>query len=178
MLDHLLALSPTEFEHAVARLLSQMGYTSVQRIGGAGDDGVDIVCRDAHGGLVAVQCKRYAPGKKVTAPDMATFFGRMVKRHARQGIYVTTSAFTRAAIKDALDTDIRTYDGDGLAKLFARHPAALGLGPPRGQQSGRTSYEKECRYCHRRIQMRVMPDGKWLPFDDVGIPHDCRSRRS
>jgi hypothetical protein len=152
-----------------------MGYTSVERVGGAGDRKVDIVCTDAYGGLVAVQCKRYAPGKKVTAPDVDDFYGMMVRRRARQGIYVTTSTFTRGAIKNAPDMDIRIIDGDDLAGLFARHPAALGLG---GQQSGRTSYEKECRYCHRPIQMREMPDGRWRPFDGAGTPHDCRARQT
>jgi hypothetical protein len=176
--DRLLALSPTEFEHAVARLLPEIGYTSVKHNGGAGDRKVDILCRDAHGGLVAVQCKRYAPGKKVTAPDVDDFYGMMVKHRARQGIYVTTSAFTRGAVKNAPDMDIWIIDGDGLAALFVRHPAALGLGSPSAQPSSRTSYEKECRYCHRPIQMREMPDGRWRPFDGAGPPHDCRARQA
>jgi hypothetical protein len=178
ILDHLLSLSPTEFEHAVAQLLPLMGYRAAKRTGGAGDLGVDIVCYDAHGGLVAVQCKRYAPGKKVTSPNIQTFFGMMVQRAARQGIYVTTSTFTMGAFGLAADRDIWTLDGPGIAALFGRHPDALGLGPLWGTQSERTSYERNCRFCNRRIQMRVMPNGKWLPFDDVGIPHDCRSRRS
>jgi hypothetical protein len=177
ILNHLLALSPTEFEHAVARLLAEIGYKSAKRIGGSGDLGVDIVCYDAHGGLVAVQCKRYAAGRKVTSPDMQSFFGMMVQRAARQGIYVTTSTFTRGAIALAADRDIQAIDDTGVAALFAQHPAVLGLGPLSGQQGRRTSYERECRYCHRLIRMREMPDGKWLPFDDVEIPHDCRSRR-
>jgi hypothetical protein len=175
--DHLYALSPTDFEHAVARLLPLIGYTSVRHTGGPVDDGVDIECKDAHGGLVSVQCKRYAPSRKVTKAEIATFFGRMVKRHARQGIYVTTSTFTSAAIKEGLETDIRTIDGDGLATLFARHPAAFGLGPLWEPQGRRTSFDKECRYCGRPIQIRQMPDGKWRPFDDGGTLHDCPGRR-
>src|SRR5829696_7507727 len=64
ILDHVLALSPTEFEHAVARLLPLLGYKAAKRTGGAGDRGVDIECYDRYGGLVAVHCKRYARGRK------------------------------------------------------------------------------------------------------------------
>src|SRR5215212_7584555 len=103
ILDRLLALNPTDFEHAITRLLPLLGYTEVKRKGGAGDLGVDIVCFDRHGGLVVVQCKRYALGKKVTSPDVQTFFGMMVKHAARQGIYVTTSTFTKGAFALAAD---------------------------------------------------------------------------
>jgi HJR/Mrr/RecB family endonuclease len=177
ILDHLLTLSPTEFEHAVARLLPKLGYTGAKRTGGAGDLGVDIVCYDRHGGLVTVQCKRYALGKKVTSPDIQTFFGMMVKHAARQGIYVTTSTFTRGAFDLAADRDIRTIDGAGLAALFARHLGALGLGSHPVQSGGRTSYERPCHYCGRRIEMRLMPNGRWMPFDHAEFRHDCRYKR-
>jgi hypothetical protein len=127
---------------------------------------------------VGVQCERYAPGKKVTAPDIATFFGMMVHRAARQGVYVTTSGFTKAAIALAAERDIRTIDGAGAAALFARHPAALGLGQLWEPPSGRTSYERECRYCRQMIQLREMADGKWMPFDVAGTRHDHLARRS
>ena len=119
MLDSLLALSPSEFEHAVARLLPHIGYRDVRRTGGAGDLGADIVCYDEHGGLAIVQCKRYAPGNNVTSPDIQTFFGMMVHHGARQGIYVTTSTFTQSATDLAAARDIRTIDGAQLAALIA-----------------------------------------------------------
>ncbi len=178
ILDHVLALSPTEFEHAVTRLLPLLGYNAAKRTGGAGDLGVDIVCYDRHGGLVAVQCKRYSPGKKVTSPDIQTFFGMMVKHAARQGIYVTTSTFTRGAFDLAADRDIRAIDGAEVGDLFAQHPGVLGLGQHEAQPAGRTSYYRQCQFCGRRIQMRVMSDGRWLPFDRSEIRHDCRSKRS
>src|SRR3954467_2772553 len=59
ILDHLLALNPTDFEHAITRLLPRLGYSGAKRKGGPGDLGVDIVCFKRHGGLVVVQCKRY-----------------------------------------------------------------------------------------------------------------------
>ena len=130
ILNQLLALSPTAFEHAVARLLPHLGYREARRTGGAGDLGVDIVCYDDHGGLVAVQCKRYGSGNKVTSPNIANFFGMMVHHGARQGIYVTTSGFTRAGLELANTRDIKTIDGAQLAAHFAAHPEALGIHNP------------------------------------------------
>jgi hypothetical protein len=102
----------------------------VRRTGGAGDLGVDIACYDEHGGLVAVQCKRYAPGNKVTSPNIAQFFGMMVHHGARHGMYVTTSSFTRAGLQLATTRDIRTMDGAQLAAHFAAHPEVLGIPKP------------------------------------------------
>ena len=177
ILNHLLKLSPTEFEHAVTRLLPEIGYRSARHTGRAGDLDVDIVCQDNQGGLVVVQCKRYAPSKKITAPNIMQFFGMMVHHGARQGIYVTTSTFTKSAFDLTAKRDIRTIDGAGIAALFARHPAALGLGQLWEQQGGRTSNERECRYCHQHDSVAGDARRKWMPFDDVGTRHDCRSRR-
>jgi hypothetical protein len=127
MLDYLLALSPVDFEHAVARLLPHLGYADVRRTGGAGDLGVDIVCYDGHGGLVGVQCKRFAPGNNVTSPNIQQFFGMLVHHGARHGVYVTTSSFTKGAFDLAATRDIRTVAGTELASLFAAHPEALGI---------------------------------------------------
>jgi hypothetical protein len=178
ILAHVLALSPTEFEHAVARLLPLLGYKAAKRTGGAGDRGIDIVCYDRYDRLVAVQCKRYSPGKKVTAPDIQTFYGMMLHRRAHLGIYVTTSTFTKGAFDMAADLDIRAIDGAEVGDLFAQHPGVLGLDQRGVQPAGRTSYYRQCQYCGRRIQMRVMPDGKWLPFDRSDSRHDCRSKRT
>jgi hypothetical protein len=130
MLDHLLALSPIEFERAVARLLPYLGCSNPQQTGKAGDLGADIVCTDEHGGLVVVQCKRYAPGNNVTSPNIQQFFGMLVHHGARRGIYVMTSAFTRSAAELAAARDIRTVDGVELVRFFAAHPDALRLRPP------------------------------------------------
>ena len=129
ILNYLLALSPSEFENVVARLLPHLGYRDVRRTGGAGDLGVDIVCTNAHGGLVAVQCKRYAHGNNVTSPDIQHFFGMLVHHGARHGVYITTSTFTKSAFDLATARDIQTIDGEELATLFVSHRDALEIGP-------------------------------------------------
>lgn len=125
--SYLLSLSPDQFEDAIARLLPFLGYQDVQRVGGAGDLGADIVCSDADGRRVVVQCKRFAPGNNVTSPNIQQFFGMLVHHGAHFGLYVTTSGFTKSAADLAAARDIRTIDGAELAALFAAHPDALGL---------------------------------------------------
>jgi membrane protein implicated in regulation of membrane protease activity len=65
VLKGFLALSPGEFEQAVAELLRRMGYGRVRVVGGAGDLCADITCRDPAGRRAVVQCKRWGPGHHV-----------------------------------------------------------------------------------------------------------------
>jgi hypothetical protein len=73
----------------------------------------------------------------------------MVHHGARQGIYVTTSGFTRAGLQLANTRDIKTIDGAQLAAHFAAHPEALGIPnpdpPPRPIESGRTDKQRKGR---------------------------------
>jgi restriction system protein len=116
-LGALLAATPTEFEHIVAELLSALGFTILSAGGGAGDLQADIVCTHPEGHRVVVQCKRYAPGNKVSSPAMQSFVGMAHRHHAARGIYVTTSSYTRAAADLAQQQGIDLYDGERLVAL-------------------------------------------------------------
>ena len=37
------------------------------------------------------------------------------------------------------------------------------------------SYTRDCRYCGRRIQLRQMPGGQWVPFEGFDMPHKCNA---
>jgi hypothetical protein len=119
-MESLLALTPAQFEELVAEYLRTQGYRDVERVGGAGDRGVDIRCRDEHGRLVVVQCKRRQPSNTVTGPEVRTFFGEIVDHAAATGIFVTTSRFTRAAIEQAQRTDIELIDGKRIGAYHAQ----------------------------------------------------------
>ena len=116
--EHLHALSPHEFEAYVRDLLSSLGYRDLRLTGGAGDLGVDIWARTPQGRTAAIQCKRYAPGKNIGSPMIQTFIG-MQKIHHRAdvGLFVTTSGFTRDAMKLAQAHGIGLIDGPGLLQL-------------------------------------------------------------
>lgn len=129
-LGALLELTPAQFEQAVCELLMAMGYRAVERTGGSGDLGADIVCRDTVGDLVIVQCKRYAPGTRVGSPVMQTFIGMMAAHHrAGKGIFVTTGGFKPEATELAAQHRVTLLDGSALVDLF-RQPRFAITGEP------------------------------------------------
>jgi restriction system protein len=84
-LSGLHSLSPTEFEDAVAEMLTAYGYRGVLHTGGAGDLAADLICIAPDGRKAVVQCKRYAPDNLVGSPVLQTFIG-MVTVHHRAGL--------------------------------------------------------------------------------------------
>ncbi len=119
--DALLRLSPRQFEEAVAELLRPLGYRDIRVVGGAADLGVDVLCRDRDGAVVAIQCKRYQPDREISSSAVQTFMGGMVAHRADKGIIVTTSAFSAPARDLATRHDIRLIDGVELGRLIHEH---------------------------------------------------------
>ncbi|MCH7489586.1 MAG: restriction endonuclease [Gemmatimonadetes bacterium] len=120
-LEDLLALTPAQFEEAIAALFRRMGYRSVERTGKAGDLAADIRCTDKAGRSLVVQCKRYAPENRVGSRDIQTFIGMATVHHkAEQGIFVTTSTFTEPARDLAEEHSLILYDGEDLGRLLRK----------------------------------------------------------
>jgi len=116
-LGELLALTPTEFEHATGAILSRSGFR-LTRVGGPGDLGADLRGYDPHGRTVIVQCKRYAPGRKVSSRDLQSFLGVLVRHHQAQcGVYVTTADYTKNARDLARQHGIWLLDGNALVAM-------------------------------------------------------------
>lgn len=114
-LEGLLELSPTAFEHAVARLLRAERHRRVRVNGGPGDLQADITATTPDGQHLVVQCKRYAPHNPVGSPAVQTFIGMAtVHHHADRAAMVTTSTFTRPARDLAARHGIELVDGDTL----------------------------------------------------------------
>ena len=111
--------SGTEFEWQVADLLADLNYRRVEHVGGPGDGGVDIIAEDNRGRTFLVQCKRFAPGKKVGSADVQKLIGAVVHHDADGGIFVTTASFTAAAIDLAKSgrVPIELLDGRDLIRL-------------------------------------------------------------
>lgn len=111
--------SGTEFEWQVADLLADLNYRRVEHVGGPGDGGVDIIAEDNRGRTFLVQCKRFAPGKKVGSADIQKLIGAVVHHDADGGIFVTTASFTTAAIDLAQSgrVPIELLDGRDLTRL-------------------------------------------------------------
>lgn len=121
-------LAPAAFERLVQRLLRESGFTQVEVTGHSGDGGIDGrgIAR-IHGFMsfhVLFQCKRYKGA--VGAGDIRDFRGAMVGR-ADKGLFITTGAFTPAAVKEATRDGappIDLVDGGELADKLKE----LGLG--------------------------------------------------
>jgi restriction system protein len=117
--------TPAFFESLVLDLLHAMGYgtsrADLQRVGRAGDGGIDGVISLDRLGLqkVYVQAKRW--NGSVGGPDVRDFIGTLSTRGAEMGVFLTTSTFTA----DARDTagaartgTVVLIDGERLADLM------------------------------------------------------------
>jgi len=118
-LGDLLTVSGAEFEAIVADLFTALGYTDVERIGGSGDLGVDLLATNPAGETVVIQCKRYGRGNRVGSPAVQSLMGTVVNRGADRGIFVTTSDFTAPAVALAKSTrvPITLIDGGQITRL-------------------------------------------------------------
>lgn len=126
LLDRLRTARPEFLEQSVLDVLVAMGYGGVEqrarRIGGSGDGGVDgVIDQDALGlARIYVQAKRYGPDNVVGRPALQGFVGALHGHQANQGIFITTSSFTREAVEYArtVSASVVLIDGRRLANLM------------------------------------------------------------
>jgi restriction system protein len=117
----LLALTPKQFEHAMAHLLQDLGYRHVRHVGKSRDLGVDLTATTPDGQRAVIQCKRHAPGSRIGSPDIQTFIGMALVHHkAERGIFVTTAEFSGPAIALAGQHPIDLWDGTFLSATLAK----------------------------------------------------------
>jgi restriction system protein len=118
------ALNPYEFEELMCELLRAMGYKDAQVTQRARDGGFDVraTSQRLKGGQMLIECKRYAPGRKISVELVRSFHGVLQKEQAYEGWFVTTSSFTKPAEEHARAVPyIRLIDGDTLAQLYQQH---------------------------------------------------------
>jgi hypothetical protein len=95
--EDLYFLQPRRFEELIADVFKTLGYaarlTKTSR-----DGGVDIMLLEANSEQqVLVQCKRYAPDRKVGVAAVRELLGVQIKTGVPHAIIVTTSSFTGCA---------------------------------------------------------------------------------
>ena len=100
-------LTPRRFEELVAAIFRNNGF-SVELTPESRDGGVDIIAVQ-HSALTGdlvhfIECKRYRASRKVGIGVVQRLLGAVSQRHATKGIVVTTSSFSRDAIRAAEDT--------------------------------------------------------------------------
>ncbi len=153
-------MSGPQFELFVADLFRAMGHGATM-LGGAGDQGVDIVVR-YHGERVAVQCKNYrrAVGNK---PVQEVFAG--ARHHdCQQAWEVTPAGFTRGAYELARSTGVSLHDATSLGrwirqvdKLEKRRERANRGQPPRSRAGGAVD-ERAIAEARKRASWHPHPD--------------------
>ena len=101
--EDLYRLEPRKFEELVAELLVREGM-QVQLTPETRDRGRDILALQ-HGPaghhLYLVECKRYAPNRPIGVELVRSLYGVLEQERATAGVLITTSRFTRDALKFA-----------------------------------------------------------------------------
>lgn len=123
-------LSPKFLEIVVLELLRAMGYgaseSSIEHVGGPGDEGVDGVIHQDSLGLqrIYVQAKRYKSDNSIGRPDIQKFVGALAGQGANGGVFITTSSFSADAKDYAsknLNARVVLIDGAEFGLLMVRH---------------------------------------------------------
>jgi len=129
LLKRLRESHPDFFEQAVVDLLLKMGYGGAEqrgkRIGGTGDEGIDgVIDQDALGlDRVYIQAKRYKAGNNISRETIQAFVGALHGFGATRGVFLTTSAFTPAAVSYTSNVQSRVVliDGPRLIALMIKY---------------------------------------------------------
>ena len=121
--------SPPEFfERLVVDLLVRMGYGGSRQeageaIGRSGDEGIDGIIKEDRLGLdiIYIQAKRWEG--VISRPEVQKFAGALQGQHARKGVFITTSKFSREAMEYAanIQTKVILIGGSRLAELMIDH---------------------------------------------------------
>jgi restriction system protein len=127
LLDKIAQTPPAFFEDLVLDLLHNLGYGAssddLERVGRAGDGGIDgVISLDKLGfEKIYVQAKRWQGS--VGRPEIQAFYGALAGRHARKGVFITSSSFTREArdFASQFAEVIVLIDGSRLASLMMDH---------------------------------------------------------
>ncbi len=136
ILEILAQIPPQTFESLVLDLLHKMGYGTsrddLQRVGGAGDGGIDGVIALDRLGLekVYIQAKRWQG--VVSRPEVQGFYGALAGQQANKGVFITTSTFTQHAVEFAKSVQrIVLVDGQRLAGLMMDFEVGVASRPVR-----------------------------------------------
>ena len=131
MMSEIMKISSYEFERLVVKLLIKMGYGTMEENKDAvtpksGDEGIDgVVSADKFGfDSIYIQAKQWKEDIVVSRPEIQKFLGALAGQGATKGIFITTSKFSKDAMKFAakqLNSKIVLVDGIQLAKLMIEY---------------------------------------------------------
>jgi HJR/Mrr/RecB family endonuclease len=108
------SMSGREFEHFMADLFRTAGYR-VDVVGGAGDQGVDLLLKEGRK-RIAVQCKKY--GRPVGNAAVSAVYAGAKYYGAKQAWVVAPKGFTKGATALAKSTGVRLLGRKGIDGLI------------------------------------------------------------
>ncbi len=127
LLEQVKTCSPEFFEKLVIDLLVAMGYGGTiedagQRVGQSRDGGIDGIIKEDRLGLdvIYIQAKKWDRNTPVSRPEIQKFVGALQGQHARKGVFITTTKFSRPArdyVKN-LASKVVLIDGDQLSQYM------------------------------------------------------------
>lgn len=126
LMEEILRISPTAFERMVLDLMAKMGYGTFENAGrttaATGDEGIDgIIMEDKLGfDLIYIQAKKYNKDHSVGRPEVQAFVGAIAGKGG-QGLFVTTSSFSRQAREYAEKQHIILMDGEKLTNYMIEY---------------------------------------------------------
>jgi restriction system protein len=128
LLQQIKNVLPSKFENIVIDLLVSMGYggsrkEAAKAIGKSGDEGIDGIINEDRLGLdvIYIQAKKWEG--TVGRPEIQKFAGALQGQHAKKGIFITSSGFSKEAIDFAnkVDSKIILIDGETLVQYMIDH---------------------------------------------------------
>jgi restriction system protein len=143
------AMTGTEFEELVAELCRRDGCMEVRRVGGANDNGADVVGRLPDGRSVVIQCKRYAPTSTIASRELRDLLGAKVHFAADLAMFVTTTRFSRHSEKFALQHGILAVHRDHLG-LWNNGASLLSLSEVNGQGQGDSRHRARWKQAYEK----------------------------
>ena len=124
--ERLFGLKPHEFEELISQLLTKMGFETVNVTSPSRDGGIDVrgtlVIGNAIRIKMAVQAKKWKLKTNIHAPTIQQVRGSLGAHE--QGLIITTSDFSKGAIKEAHQVDktpIALINGKELVELLMEH---------------------------------------------------------
>ncbi len=126
LMDEIMKVSPKAFEQMVLDLMAKMGYGTFENAGRttqySQDEGIDgIIMEDKLGfDLIYIQAKKWGKDHVVGRPEVQSFVGAIAGRDG-QGLFVTTSSFSRQAQEYAEKQHIILMDGEKLTNYMIEY---------------------------------------------------------
>lgn len=121
----LFSLDPRYFEELMASIYADLDYnvTLTKRTGDGGRDIIALSRKDYLSLKLIIECKRYAPRRKVTVSQVRALFGVMQDEQVTKALLATTSGFTKQAKEFAQRNvwKLELADHEDIVRMLRRY---------------------------------------------------------